>query len=62
MAPQTAIASDVAGEIGRWLKYLGTEKRMSPKTLEAYGRDAGQFLDFLAGHLGGAPSLKALRG
>jgi len=33
---------------------------MSPKTLEAYRRDVGQFLDFLARHLGGAPSLKAL--
>ena len=33
---------------------------MSAKTLEAYRRDVGQFLDFLAEHLGGAPSLKAL--
>jgi integrase/recombinase XerC len=33
---------------------------MSDKTLEAYRRDVGQFLDFLAGHLGGAPSLKQL--
>ena len=33
---------------------------MSPKTLEAYARDVGQFLDFLADHLGGAPSLKQL--
>ncbi len=57
---QPAIASDVAAEIGRWLKYLGTEKRMSGKTLEAYERDVGQFLGFLTGHLGGAPSLKQL--
>jgi integrase/recombinase XerC len=53
-------APDVTAEIGRWLGYLGAEKRMSPKTLEAYARDVGQFLDFLAGHLGGAPSLKQL--
>ena len=33
---------------------------MSGKTLEAYRRDVGQFLDFLARHLGGAPSLKQL--
>ena len=33
---------------------------MSPKTLEAYQRDVGQFLGFLADHLGGAPSLKTL--
>ena len=33
---------------------------MSGKTLEAYRRDVHQFLAFLTGHLGGAPSLKAL--
>ena len=33
---------------------------MSPKTLDAYARDARQFLGFLAEHLGGAPSLKQL--
>ncbi|MGH6788104.1 MAG: tyrosine recombinase XerC [Pseudolabrys sp.] len=57
---ETALAPDVAAEIGRWLGYLGAERRMSPKTLEAYHRDAGQFLGFLAEHLGGAPSLKQL--
>jgi integrase/recombinase XerC len=53
-------APDVAGEIGRWLSYLGHERRMSPKTLDAYTRDISQFLAFLAEHLGGAPSLKQL--
>jgi integrase/recombinase XerC len=53
-------APDVTAEIVRWLGFIGAEKRMSPKTLEAYQRDVGQFLDFLAGHLGGAPSLKQL--
>ncbi len=53
-------APDVAAEITRWLGYLGTEKRMSPKTLEAYRRDAGQFLFFLAGHFGARPSLAKL--
>ena len=51
-----AAAPDVAAEIGRWLAYLGAERRMSAKTLEAYHRDVGQFLEFLAGHLGGAPT------
>ncbi len=55
-----AAAPDVTAEISRWLRFLGAERRMSPKTLTAYRRDVGQFLDFLAGHLGGAPSLKAL--
>lgn len=53
-------APDVTAEISRWLRFLGAERRMSPKTLEAYRRDVGQFLGFLAEHLGGAPSLKAL--
>jgi integrase/recombinase XerC len=55
-----AAAPDVAAEISRWLGYLGNERRISPKTLEAYARDVGQFLGFMAGHLGGAPSLKQL--
>jgi integrase/recombinase XerC len=55
-----AAAPDVTAEIGRWLSYLGAERRMSGKTLEAYRRDVGQFFAFLAEHLGGAPSLKQL--
>ena len=55
-----AAAPDVTAEIARWLAYLGAERRMSEKTLEAYKRDVDQFLDFLTQHLGGAPSLKAL--
>ncbi|HZL29714.1 MAG TPA: tyrosine recombinase XerC [Pseudolabrys sp.] len=60
MTRQTTIAPDVAAEIDRWLGHLGAERRMSPKTLEAYERDVGQFLAFLAEHLGGPPSLKTL--
>ncbi len=60
MSAQTTIAPDIAAEIGRWLAYLGSERRMSPKTLEAYERDVSQFLAFLADHLGGAPGLKSL--
>jgi integrase/recombinase XerC len=57
---QLSIAADVASEITRWLDYLGAERRMSPKTLEAYRRDVGQFLAFMAEHLGGRPTLKQL--
>jgi integrase/recombinase XerC len=57
---QLSIAADVASEIARWLDYLGAERRMSPKTLEAYRRDVGQFLAFMAEHLGGRPTLRQL--
>src|ERR1700674_3247403 len=53
-------SADVAAEFVRWLAHLGAERRMSPHTLEAYRRDATQFLAFLAKHLDGAPSLAAL--
>jgi integrase/recombinase XerC len=56
----TFAARDVAAEIARWLGYLGSEKRMSPKTVEAYQRDVQQFLAFLTEHLGGQPSLSKL--
>ena len=50
----------MAAQLTRWLMHLGAERRLSPKTLEAYQRDIGQFLAFMAEHLGGAPSLKDL--
>ena len=53
-------AADVAAEAARWLGYLGTERRMSTKTVEAYRRDVRQFLAFLTGHLGGRPRLADL--
>ncbi len=56
----SAFAPDVAAEVARWLSHLGAERRMSGKTVEAYARDVRQFLTFLAGHLGGRPSLKRL--
>jgi integrase/recombinase XerC len=53
-------APKVAAAIESWLRHLGDERRASPKTIEAYRRDVRQFLDFLTGHLGGAPTLKQL--
>lgn len=54
-APQIELASadpSIAQEMTRWLSHLGAERRLSPKTLEAYGRDLRQCLDFLCAHWG----------
>src|SRR6201997_5131242 len=42
----------VAREMTRWLTHLRSERRLSPKTLEAYARDLRQCLDFLCEHWG----------
>jgi integrase/recombinase XerC len=43
-----------------WLTHLRVEKRLSPKTLEAYAHDLRVFSSFMSGHLGEAVSLKGL--
>jgi integrase/recombinase XerC len=53
-------APDTAREIRQWLAYLGAERRMSPETVEAYGRDVRQFLVFLSDHFGRRVSLTML--
>ncbi|WP_454642071.1 tyrosine recombinase XerC [Bradyrhizobium liaoningense] len=53
--PHIELASadpSIAQEMARWLAHLGAERRLSPKTLEAYGRDLRQCLDFLCAHWG----------
>ncbi len=44
----------------RWLNHLAHERRLSPRTLEAYGRDLDQFLDFLRAYQGAEASLSSL--
>src|SRR6195952_2046361 len=46
-------------EMTRWLTHLRAERRLSPKTLEAYARDLRQCLAFLCEHWGRRVSLKA---
>jgi integrase/recombinase XerC len=50
-------APDLLQAVERWRRHLGGERRLAAKTVEAYSRDAGQFLRFLTMHLGGAPKL-----
>ena len=45
-------------QMTRWLSHLRAERRLSPKTLEAYARDLRQCLSFLAGHWGARVTLK----
>ncbi|MEJ1161877.1 tyrosine recombinase XerC [Prosthecomicrobium sp. N25] len=59
-APLLIAAPDLAAAVQDWLRHLGAERRYSPKTLEAYERDARQFLSFLTGHLGEPPRIAAL--
>src|SRR3981081_4705531 len=49
----------IALEMTRWLSHLRAERRLSPKTSEAYARDVRQCLAFLAEHWGKRVALKA---
>ncbi len=54
------LAPDAAEVVSAWLKSLTKEKRVSPKTLEAYDRDIRQFGRFLSEHLGQLATAKDL--
>jgi len=53
-------APDLAGAIEDWRRWLEAERRAAGHTTSAYLRDLDAFLDFLAGHLGGAPTIAGL--
>jgi len=61
-APGQVIAADTAAARDEWLAWLRHERRGSPHTLAAYGRDLGAFLGFLTGHLGQPAALAELSG
>src|SRR5436853_3953955 len=52
----------IAREMTRWLSHLRSERRLSPKTLEAYARDVRQCLGFLCEHWGSRVTLSGFAG
>jgi integrase/recombinase XerC len=53
-------APDLMAAIADWLRFLGSERRYSAETLEAYERDVRQFLAFVAEHMGELPTIALL--
>ncbi len=50
-------APDLAAAAAAWLQHLAHERRLSARTIEAYGRDARQFLAFLETRFGAPPAI-----
>ncbi|MBL8572449.1 MAG: tyrosine recombinase XerC [Hyphomicrobiaceae bacterium] len=59
-APILIAAPDLAAAVADWLRHLASERRYSPRTIEAYGRDGRQFLSFLTLHLAQPPTIADL--
>ncbi|MBI2717998.1 MAG: tyrosine recombinase XerC [Rhizobiales bacterium] len=55
-------APDAASAAAQWLQSLKSERRAAALTLEAYGRDLGQFAGFLMDHLGAPATIADLEG
>src|SRR5690242_15390002 len=55
--PALPAAPDLAAAAAGWLAHLAHERRLSARSLEAYGRDARQFLAFLQQRFGASPGI-----
>ncbi|MCK0198067.1 tyrosine recombinase XerC [Ancylobacter sp. 6x-1] len=60
IALMAAAGEALAPLLRGWLDRLAHERRLSPKTREAYARDMAAFLHLLGRHLGGPVGLEAL--
>ena len=54
--------ASVQAAVADWRRWLMSERRASPHTVEGYGRDLSAFLAFLADHHGAEPTLAILAG
>ena len=52
LTASVALSAPTAEGLHAWLDYLRRERRASPRTLEAYARCVGVYLQFLDGHRG----------
>ena len=58
--PELPLGADLERAVTAWLAHLRHERGHAEKTLEAYARDVGQFLGYLATQLGYAPCLSLI--
>ena len=54
------VDAEIERMIGQWQRDMSAVRRLAANTLEAYGRDLSQFLNFMAVHTGGPVSLQTL--
>jgi integrase/recombinase XerC len=60
MVEPARLSPDLAVAYARWQRWLESERRLAPLSLDAYDRDASAFLAFITGHRGRAPDLAVL--